>query len=211
MINRRFVEVARVDDDEDAVEVGADGVWLDCTLTSTGESVRARWVLRLIPGASPSGVWTPPPKPGDEVALLIDGGDPRSTLCVGILPSADTEEGAGDWKLPQAIIDEPGAVHVIGAARVLVSAASDVVQTAGGKWSATAEGDAVLDGAAIKLGGTSATLGVARKFDGVSVGGLYDSAWATWVAAMATAGLPVPPLAVVGKIIESSETVKAKG
>jgi hypothetical protein len=209
MIGRRYVEIARVDDDEDAVEIGADGVWLDCTLTSTGEPVRARWSMRLTPGATPAGVWTPPPNPGDEVVIVLDGGDPRSGLCIGILPSSDSQEGAGDWKLPAAIVSEPYAVHVIGTARVLISAGSDAVSTAARDWTTTATRDATLEGATVKLG-TSATKGVARKFDSVSVGGIYDSAWTAWVAAMTLAGLPTPPLGIGGAIIGGSLTVKAK-
>jgi len=209
MIARRYVEIARVDDDPDAVEIRTDGVWVACTLTSSGESVRARWAMRLTPGASPAGVWTPPPNPGDEVVLMLDGGDPRSALCVGILPSSDTQEGAGDWKLPEAIVSEPYAIHVIGTARVLITAGTDAVSAVGRDWTTTATRDATLEGATVKLGST-ATKGVARKFDDVSVGGVYDSAWVAWVAAMTTAGLPVPPLGVAGVIIGGSTTVKAK-
>lgn len=209
MISRRYVEVCRVDSDEDAVEIGTDGVWLDCTITATGESVRARWTMRMTPGPTPAGVWTPPPNPGDEVAVMFDGGDPRSGLCIGILPSSDTQEGAGDWKLPASIVSEPYAIHVIGTARVLISAGTDAVTTAGRDWTTTATRDATLEGATVKLGST-ATKGVARKFDAVSVGGIYDAAWTAWVAAMTLAGNPTPPLAVAGAIIGGSLTVKAK-
>ena len=120
----RHMAIGKVDDDPDAVDISSAGVWLDCTLES-GEPVRARWALRLNPGGR-SGVWTPPPEPGDEVAILFEGGDPRSAVCIGVLPSGDTEEGSGDWSLPASIVSEPEAVHILGTARVIIDSAGDL-------------------------------------------------------------------------------------
>lgn len=119
---RRWVLTAIVDDDPDAVEVSADGAWLDCTIAETGEPLRVRWGLLVLPGGR-GGVWMPPPGPGDEILVVCDGGDPSVALGVCVFATGDPQEdGSTGFALPAGIVSEPSAVHVVGAsARVVIS------------------------------------------------------------------------------------------
>ena len=142
----RWPAFLRVEEADDVVDVAADGVWLDCVHVDTGEPVVVRWGLRLLPGGG--GVWTPPPRPGDEIIGIFHEGDPLNIAGVDVFPPE------GSSKLPQAILDEPNAIHILGASeRVILSSDTHIAATAGQKASIKAplvelgdEGLGPLDG-----------------------------------------------------------------
>ncbi len=118
---RRWVVYATVNG---APEVLSDGVWLDCTIVETGEPLRVRWGLLLLPGGR-GGIWLPPPKDGDEIAVQLASGDPLSAVGTFVFASADVA-------VPEAVTSEPDAVHIYGAgSRILLDTSTSILATAG--------------------------------------------------------------------------------
>lgn len=144
---RRWAAYAVVDDDADAVEIDEHGVWLDCTIVETGEPIRVRWGLMILPGGR-GGVWLPPPERGEEILAVFNAGDPSTAIGAYTFADADAESpGGDDYKLPAAIISEPNAVHIRGANHaVRIDTDAELTARAGTKTD--------IDSPDVNLGGT---------------------------------------------------------
>ncbi len=124
---RRWVETCVVDDDEDAVDLTADGCWLDCTVVATGRPLRAEWPLMVRPGGG-GGMWTPPPRAGDLIDVVCSDGKPGLGVATGMRVRLDEDDAR---KLPAAVLAEPDAVHLIGVSeRVIMSSDKSIAAKA---------------------------------------------------------------------------------
>jgi hypothetical protein len=136
---RRWCAFVRVETDPKAVEVGADGVWLDCLHVETGEPLRVRWGLHLLPGGG--GAWFPPPRAGEELVAVFHEGEPGVAAGLAVF----TREWA---PLPAAVTSAPNAVHIIGASEsVMVTSDKTIDMKATQK--------VIADAPLVELGGRS--------------------------------------------------------
>lgn len=125
MDTRRWVLSCVVDGDPEAVDISADGVWLDCSVIQTGEPLRAQWPMLLQPGSSGGGVWVPPPRPGDLVDVVVDAA--AGAMVGTALPTLPRLDAGSERKLPDQVLAEPNAVHVVGASERVYVRGSEVV------------------------------------------------------------------------------------
>ncbi len=194
---RRWVVAALVSSDDDAVFVHDDGVWIECEIKSTGEPLSARWTLGIDPQTG-RGVWIPPPRPGAEIAVIIDGGNPLNAIGVPGFYASDLAAHPG-FQIPAAILAEPDAVHVIGAdQRVILTTTKDILAKSDTKVQIQAPAVEIGNGALLANARKTDPVRVTIPIGGVSVTGPPGGPYANTV-----------PIVIDGTITAGSTVVKS--